>query len=311
MVLWTKINEWLAQKQKVILLCVIDSKGSSPGRTGFKMALNEAGELAGSIGGGIMEHKLVELCRQELLKRDFKPFIKKQIHQTNIPSNRSGMICSGEQTIAFYPLDGAQKNLVDELTSARSGVVTFAATGISFLASANMANKFHTEQEGDSWIMKEDIGLFPVLHVIGGGHVGLSLSRLAHTLGFVVHVYDDRSGLNTLEQNTWATITWVSDYETIRDVLPSGNEDYVAIMSVGYRSDKIILKQLLARQFRYLGMLGSKEKVKKLVDELASEGASQEQLDRVHAPIGIPISSKTPEEIAVSIMAEIIGVKNG
>ena len=81
-------------------------------------------------------------------------------------------------------------------------------------------------------------------------------------------------------------------------------------MSFGYRTDKVVLQQLLHHQFKYLGMMGSKEKVKQLFKELLEEGIDKTLLVKVHSPIGVPIKSKTPEEIAVSILAEIIGVKN-
>jgi xanthine dehydrogenase accessory factor len=298
---WSKINEWLSDNRPVILLYVIDSQGSSPGRVGFKMAINNKGELTGSIGGGIMEHKLIEMCREDLFKKTFDPFIKNQIHQTNISENKSGMICSGEQTIAFYQLNSSHSELFEKVSSTGKGVLTFDQDGITLQPDFAQKHKFISTLMQEKWVVKEDVGHFPTLHIIGAGHVGLALSRIAHEVGFVIKIYDDRANLNTLEQNKWADYNWVMDYSTISDFIASGHDDYVVIMSFGYQTDKIILNALVDRNFRYLGMMGSKEKVKKLFEEMGN----------VYSPIGIPISSKTPEEIAVSILAEVIGVKNG
>lgn len=307
---WSKISEWLLDNQKVLLLVVIDSQGSSPGRQGFKMAVNENHELTGSIGGGIMEHKLIELCKEDLLKRDFDPFIKKQIHQTNIPKDKSGMICSGEQTIAFYRLNASHVELISEIVESPNGHLLFNKDGIQIKSIGFQEGKFSLKLEANAFSLEENLNHFPALHIIGGGHVGLALSRLAHELSFEIKIYDDRENLNTVTENKWATPIQVSDYSKIGDLIPSGIDDYVVLMSFGYKTDKIILNNLLDRDFKYIGMMGSKEKVKKLFEEMAQQGISKEQLSKVHAPIGIPISSKTPQEIAVSILAEIIQMKN-
>ncbi len=274
------------------------------------MAVNEAGELIGSIGGGIMEHKLIELCKEDLLKKDFEPFIKRQIHQSGIGKDKSGMICSGEQTIAFYLLDASYAELTNELVDWSNGVLTFDQAGILFDKEDSLTNKFDLQLTTDNWQLKEDLGHFPILHIIGGGHVGLALSHLANEVGFVVKNYDDREELNTVQQNQWAEQVHVADYNSINKYIENGKDDFVVLMSFGYQTDKTILKELISRDFNYLGMMGSKEKVKKVYSALLEEGVTNEQLSKVYAPIGIPISSKTPKEIAISILAELIQVKN-
>jgi xanthine dehydrogenase accessory factor len=81
-------------------------------------------------------------------------------------------------------------------------------------------------------------------------------------------------------------------------------------MTLGYKTDEIVIRALLDKTFKFFGVLGSKAKMKTLLTSLAKEGVSKEKLDRIHTPVGLPINSHTPEEIAVSIAAEIIGVKN-
>ncbi len=309
---WNILKQELDNNCKVVLMYVIESNGSSPGRQGFKMLVSSSGLLSSSIGGGFMEHKLVELCKKDLLTKDFKPFIKRQIHKDSIEKDKSGMICSGEQTIAFYQLSKDDYRLIDSIIGAHKGIFIANEKGIQFDKDALLNSKFELKiLSSTSWSLQEDINSSVELHIIGGGHVGFALSKLANNLEFSVYLYDDREGLNTMDANSYAKCIVLENYTTIIDLVTSGENKYVVLMSFGYRTDKIILKQLLTNNYTYLGMMGSKAKIETLYQELMSEGVSKELLDNIHAPIGLPISSKTPNEIAVSIMAEVIKVKNG
>jgi xanthine dehydrogenase accessory factor len=128
---------------------------------------------------------------------------------------------------------------------------------------------------------------------------------------FYIHVIDDRPGLNTIEQNTFAHEKHlIKSYEEVDLVIPSGHDVFVVVMTLGYRSDLIALLKLIEKSFAYIGMLGSENKVNTLMKELANAGYSKKDLKHIHAPIGIKIDSHTPEEIAVSIAAELIQVRN-
>ncbi|MBD3637924.1 MAG: XdhC family protein [Crocinitomicaceae bacterium] len=311
MKIWQSIKSELSENQKIILMYVLESHGSSPGRQGFKMMVSDSGRLSGSIGGGFMEHKLVELCRKELLSKDFDPFFKKQVHKADVPKNKSGMICSGEQTIAFYLLKPSDLTTVEKILTSGTGVLEFNQNGIEFLPDKVQDKKFELNLHSEtSWTLREDLHHFPVLHVVGGGHVSLALSKFAHELGFEIKIYDDREGLNTVEQNNYGEFIPIDDYENIGESIPPNPQNYVVLVSFGYRTDKIILKGLIDHEFKYLGMMGSEEKVKQLYQELSEEGVDQDKLDKVYSPIGVQIFSKTPEEIAISILAEIVRVKN-
>jgi xanthine dehydrogenase accessory factor len=102
----------------------------------------------------------------------------------------------------------------------------------------------------------------------------------------------------------------VSSYDVLSPLVGSGDHHYVVIMTFGYRTDAIALRALIGKDYRYIGMLGSRKKIEKLFADLASEGITAEALRNIHAPAGINIKSETPEEIAVSIAAEIIKAKN-
>ena len=131
-------------------------------------------------------------------------------------------------------------------------------------------------------------------------------------MDFYITVFEERKGLNTLEKNEFANeIIIADDYTALANLIPSGPNQYVVIMTFGYRTDDIALRALLDKQFKYLGVLGSKKKMEKLFDDYRADGIADEILHRIHTPIGLAINSQTPEEIAVSIAAEIIKVKNG
>jgi xanthine dehydrogenase accessory factor len=313
---WQILQEELVSAGKLMLMYVIQSEGSSPGRQGFKMLVSASGRLYGTIGGGIMEHKLVELSRQKLQEPNCQPFLKRQIHRDNTGADQSGLICSGEQSVGFYRLTRTDRELVEKILNAmadgRNGVLSLSEKGMDFEAGTSLSQCFATQVSSpEQWIFREDLGFQPVLNIIGGGHVGLALSRFADQLGFRVRVFDNRPGLNTLGQNSSAQWVPVLDYQEIGDYVGRGENQYLTLMSFGYETDKMLLRQLVGKQWAYLGLMGSKAKVARLFAELKREGLTPDQLAKVHAPIGLAISSQTPEEIAISILAEIIAVKNG
>lgn len=302
---WQFVSNALTKGVPVALLWVVESHGSSPGRRGFHMAAT-VDACTGTIGGGIMEHKLVELSRAMLSQGETEFILKTQFHDKEHPIDQSGMICSGMQRVVIVPLNAQHLTLVRALQSGG----TLEITPLTISAISHAAESVFVYKDDTEWHYRELIGSVPALYIIGGGHVSLALSELMSRLGFAVYVYDDRPQLNTFETNLFAVEKTITTYETIGAVLPADGQDYVVIMTIGYRNDKIVLKQIIDRNFRYLGMLGSVEKVRILFDELREEGIPQSLLDRVHAPIGLPIASRTAYEIAVSIAAEIIREKN-
>lgn len=306
---WSDIYTSLRNNEKLVLLYVLQSEGSSPGRQGFKMFVSDTGEMKGSIGGGFMEHKLIELSKSLLVKGDFSPFIKRQIHKTNIEKDKSGMICSGEQTIAFYYLDKNLQTLVDSIITVNDEVLELTNTGIK-LSNTNIENRFHLNIEHDTWIYKEQLNFQNKVYIIGGGHVGLALSQTMKNLGFYVSIFDDREGLNTFENNEFVDEKKIVSYSEIDKFIPEGDNIFLVLASFGFKPDEVCMRKLLGRKYKYFGVMGSEEKMKKLISNLLEANYKQSDIDEVHTPIGIPIHSKTPEEIAISIAAEIIKVKN-
>lgn len=149
------------------------------------------------------------------------------------------------------------------------------------------------------------------LFVVGAGHVGFHLARLASSTGFRTHVVDDREKFANAERFPDAAEVVVDDIPTWlgRAILPRGA--YVVVVTRGHRHDLEALRALVPRDLRYLGLIGSRAKVARLFGVLRGEGVDEAALQRVHAPIGLDIGAVTPEEIAVSILAELIAVKYG
>jgi len=329
-----------------MLLVVAKSSGSSPGRQGFKMAIGTDGELIGSIGGGVMEVNLVEQSRQILsgppasagvTERDeYKigrpaneyprtaidiatTFLREQNHRAN-SKTPSGMICSGSQTVIFKMLYPGDLETVQNAIGCRDGSI-LQVTAHQFKARPPKAEisairpqsaKFRFEQTGDNdFLFEENLGRKNNLCIIGGGHCALALSELMSKLDFHISLFDDRSDLNTLDKNRFLNEKIiVENYELIGELIHSGSDKFVVVMTLGYKSDSIVIKMLLDKSFKYFGVLGSKAKMAALFKQLRAEGFPAEKLDKIHTPIGLPINSRTPEEIAVSIAAEIISIKN-
>ncbi len=300
-----------------MLLYVLESNGSSPGRQGFCMAVNVRGDMQGSIGGGIMEHKFVEMAKERLKARGLvqKADVKKQVHDKSVAMNQSGMICSGEQTILLYPAkeedEATVQQIIASLEQNENGTLELSPTGISFSPIIPDGDFSFVQQSENDWLYHERTGHKNHLYVIGAGHCALAFTELMSRMDFYIHLYDNRENLNTFRQNNFVQEkTIVDDYSELMQIIPSGSNHYVVIMTFGYRTDTIAIKALLHKQFKYIGVLGSKKKMEKLFEDFKEEGIDETKLDHIYTPIGIQIKSETPEEIAVSIAAEIISIKN-
>ncbi len=313
--IWKFIYNNFQRNIPVMLLYVLESSGSSPGRQGFFMAVNAKKEMEGSIGGGIMEHKFVEMAKEQLQAASHKPQVKQQVHDKSATKNQSGMICSGEQTIFLYRVDEKDLSHIDKLISSieenKNGTLLLSPHG--FLFNNNIPSKdfeFNIKTEED-WAFTEKTGYKNHLYIIGGGHCALAFSKLMYTMDFYIHLFEDREHLNTLEKNNSVHEKMiVKDYSELKELIPSGENNYVVVMTFGYRTDDIAVRALMQKQFKYFGLLGSKKKIEKMFEDYRKDGMDENVLQQIHSPIGIQIKSETPEEIAISIAAEIIKVKN-
>jgi xanthine dehydrogenase accessory factor len=164
---------------------------------------------------------------------------------------------------------------------------------------------------GEMEALIEPIIVKPALYIMGAGHVGYAIAKIGKITGFRVIVVDDREEFANRERFPDADEIILQDFNRVADVIQVNQSSYIVIVTRGHLYDKIVLKAFIRSQAGYLGMIGSKTKVKEIFRRLHDEGINKELLERVHAPIGLDIGSKTPAEIAVSIMAEIIACYRG
>ena len=319
--IWQFAAERLKRGEPATLLVVAESSGSSPGRQGFKMIVGED-EMRGSIGGGAMEVRLVELAkeknkksRNESATRDARFQIVEQVHQKRSPDS-SGMICSGRQTVIIYRLDSSHLKIVRDIIRALKNhrSKAFQISNFEFRIAENPPDEFdfRFEKYGENeFLYEEKIGFKNKLFIVGGGHCALALSEIFSKMDFYISLFDDRADLNTLAKNKFVhEKRIVESYERIGDFIEGGSNVYVVVMTLGYKFDEIVIRQLIHKNFKYFGVLGSRAKMKILLKNLENENFPKEKLARIRTPVGLPIKSQTPEEIAVSIAAEIILQKN-
>jgi xanthine dehydrogenase accessory factor len=164
---------------------------------------------------------------------------------------------------------------------------------------------------GQMSVYIEPIEPSPELYVIGAGHVGFHLAHFAHEAGFRVHVVDDREKFANADRFPHAAEVVTEDIPVWlhRTALPA--HGYVVVVTRGHTNDLDAMRALAGRDLRYLGLIGSRAKVARIYDALKSDGIDVAQLKQIHAPIGLDIGAVTPQEIAVSILAELIAVKHG
>ena len=148
------------------------------------------------------------------------------------------------------------------------------------------------------------------LLLVGGGHIALALHNMAPQLGFSVVVVDDRKEYASKERFPKASSVLQMEYDEPGLAELVGENTFVVIITHAHKGDKLALASLLKTKTAYLGMIGSRTKVAKIFSDLKEEGVEEEELAEVHSPIGLDIGAESPEEIALSIMSEIVAVRN-
>ena len=162
---------------------------------------------------------------------------------------------------------------------------------------------------GNMDVFVEPILPQPCLHIFGAGHISLAISKIAKIVGFRVVVIDDRAEFANANRFTEADEIFAGDFSEAFSKLNVGRSSYIVIVTRGHQFDAQILELAVKAGANYVGMIGSRKKNEAVFSTLLSKGIARELLEGVHAPIGLDISAETPEEIAVSIMAEIIKVR--
>lgn len=306
---WLNVKKNIIGHKKLALAIVFDADHSTPGRKGFKMFVTESNSFRGSVGGGMVENMVINECKEMLHNNISKNYLKEYKLFGN--SDESiGMICNGIQIIGYILLKEEHLGTIDEIINSinlnAAGCIRITEKDFVFIKDSSQDNKFNREE----FIYQERIGSKNIVYIFGGGHVGLAVSRIMSHLDFRVIVIDSRKEVNTLIENTFADQILIKDFVEAANDIIENDLSYVVIVTPGHTHDKEVLRAVLHKKVKYIGMMGSESKVRTLYKELIAEGINTNDLSRVHSPIGLKIKSETPDEIAISIAAEIIGIKN-
>ncbi len=311
---WKTLVRQLEHDHKVLIALVASHRQGSPGTTGAKMFVSETGETFGTIGGGVMEAKLIERAKKILQQEDFPPEIQTLYHRSAGTGQKSGMICGGSQTNLYYlcrPQTEKQtlEKVVSMLERDISGSLYIQPEGISVEEKAlNLTQpQIRLTQESGRWVYQEQLLNRQRIALIGGGHCSLALSRVMHQLGYEVLVFDTRHEVVTLIKNTYVwSCQVVEDYQEAGALIPFPNLTFVVVMTSDFPADVRALLGVVSLPFPFIGVMGSSAKIARIFQELRLAGVSETVLSRLYAPVGIPIGSHTPEEIAISVAAQII-----
>jgi xanthine dehydrogenase accessory factor len=200
----------------------------------------------------------------------------------------------------------------DAIGKARQVLTSRKAITVKYDLNDDFAEETGLVCGGQMEVFIEPIEASPAVYIFGAGHVGYYLAKMAHDAGFGVHVVDDRAAFANSERFPFAASVIVDDIPDwlARTQLPP--TAYAVIVTRGHRNDLDALRALAPRQLRYIGLIGSRAKVARLYDQLLAESSiDPASLERIHAPIGLDLGAVTPQEIAVSITAELIAVRRG
>lgn len=200
----------------------------------------------------------------------------------------------------------------DAIGKARQVLATRKPATVKYDLNDDFAEETGLVCGGQMEVFIEPIEASPAVYILGAGHVGYYLARLAHEAGFAVHVIDDRAAFANTERFPFAASVVVDDIPDwlARTTVP--NTAYAVVVTRGHRHDLDAVRALAPRDLRYLGLIGSRAKVARLYEQLMAEGGvDPDRLARIHAPIGLDLGAVTPQEIAVSITAELIAVRRG
>jgi xanthine dehydrogenase accessory factor len=338
--LLSELDQALARGQRCVWCAVVETRGSTPQKAGAAMLVFPDGGQRGTLGGGCVE---AEVKGRALAVLSSGEAPRPQVFTFCLDDDYGwddGLICGGRMTVLADPLDGADlyHRAFREQVEA-GGCVEAVAIGEQ--AGAPVGSRYLFDAAGRLVAHRADVPVpaalyghrpdlsrrpgpsvvqgvayLPVLPrvtlvIVGGGHVGQAVARLAAESDFAIEVLDDREAYTSAERFPQAR-RFVGDIDAVlRERAPAlGPSHYALIVTRGHRHDEEALYHLAPTAAGYVGMIGSKRKIKLIYEDLIARGVAPEALARVHAPLGFDIGSQTVPEIAVSIVAELIACRN-
>ena len=297
--------------RRVFLAFVVGHQKGSPGTEQARLLFTEDGRQLGTIGGGAMEARLLNDSKVAFKEGPVAPQLTTLIHRPSKES-ASGLFCGGTQTQVTLIVDESHKTIVGEILErlelGKSGTVVFTSKGISLREEEleNPAVGFdRPDARWSAWV-----GLFNRrrILIVGCGHCGAALARQMDLLGFHVTVVDPRKDLFTQNALPAEIVIEICDYAGAAALMAVKHAilTFAIVMTPSFIDDVAALAGLLTKPFPFIGVMGSPAKIKKIQDELRIRNFGDESWSRITAPVGLSIGSDTPEEIAVSVAAQIL-----
>ncbi|MBI1804668.1 MAG: XdhC family protein [Ignavibacteriae bacterium] len=339
--IYDEILAALQIEDHVMLATIIATTGSTPAAALSKMLVKQGGIVSvGTVGGGCMEGDVL-LHAQRLTGTGRAEIFTFHLNEDDI---EHGLICGGSLDVLIEPIPRNYVPIFQRAKSIRdTGEDCILATDLrndgsiagkyvlagtdpgEELASriphltiiedtlSKVLRRHETSRLSlpDGELVLEPIPGCPSLIIFGGGHVSKYVSRIAALTGFRVTIVDDREKFASKERFPEAAATLASDFVESFSSLAITPSTYIVIVTRGHKHDEEILERALGTAATYIGMIGSKRKVLTTFDHLREKGVTEETLQRVHAPVGVEIGAVTAEEIAVSIVAELIAIRRG
>lgn len=324
----------LEANRPAVLCGIVASHGSTPRGAGAKMLVLEGGRTIGTIGGGAVEYR-AGLLAGELLEKKRSRFESYRLNPGDVAD--IGMICGGDVRVYFQYFDPADQAAGKTLKNAlklldrpgASWLVTVMDEAGWRMGTYNRENGLRGVDvpmerlepllgnrgmldEGETVLFAEPLTRAGTVYLFGGGHVARELAHILAMTDFRVVVYDQREYMVTRELFPEAVGRCCGPFaEALERVGPVTADDYVVIMTPGHQADYEVLAQALRTPAKYIGCIGSRQKIAITRERLLADGFTGAEIDRVYAPIGLPIGGKTPAEVAVSVAAQLIACRSG
>jgi Xanthine and CO dehydrogenases maturation factor, XdhC/CoxF family len=332
--IWAEIRDRLAGGAPVAVVTIVADEGSTPRGAGAKMLVGPEGRLAGTIGGGVAEARAVEEAAAALEDGEERLF---SVDMTGSAETGADLICGGKVWLLVQRLSPEWAGIFASLCErTHRGLDSFLLSPIqesgnssptltpwdeateAVIAAAQKARHASIVALDGKEFLLEPVYANTRLVLAGGGHVSRAVAEMAGKVDFETTVLDDRAEFVVSERFPWLAAERRVAVPEFKSCLTEGvlgfpvNEKcFVAILTRGHSFDTEVLGQALTTSAGYIGMIGSRRKREAVYETLLTNGFSQTDLDRVYCPIGLAIGSETPEEIAVSIVAELIAVRAG
>ena len=306
---WVAAHEALRNGKLIHMSLVVDQTKGSPGTTAARMFVTNDGARYGTIGGGVMESRVIKEAFAGLNQDQLpKPRLRQLRHRADSSDQTSGLICGGTQTNLELVLSPNQhlELIARIVASALSGLGSVRCTSDGLKLSNKSVEAVKLKQTDEEWEVSLPLLNRRRVAVFGAGHCGVALANAMHRLDYEVTVIDSRSDISTTEGLTKSIKLLVTDFEGAAACVDHPNHTVAIVMTYSMDTDVKALLGLLDKGFDWIGLMGSQVKIAHIRQKLQHKGFSDLQIAQIVAPVGLDFNSDTPEEIATSIAAKIL-----